>query len=321
MWNLEVKHSLFTNHTIELLLKSYDIGKNVRCSFLTRGLNDTYLVETETNQYIFRIYRKDWRNQSDILFEMDAINHAAENGVAVSKPLMRKDGQWITEIHASEGTRYGVLFYFSKGERPEINTDNCYIIGKTLAALHTATDSFHSSHNRNFELNINHLLDEPSDLIISFLRKLGSNKEEAFKKVTTKLKSQFAVSSHLEYSFCHGDFHNFNMHLADQSLEVFDFDCCGVGYRAYDVAVFLWNLKQNYSSLEQPCWDAFMNGYLSNRNMSDDSIKDVMRFVTLRRIWFLGILLKNDDVWGTVWVNQNNFNHFISQLERDGENN
>lgn len=89
----EVRHSLLSNNTIERFSNSYDIGKIISCSFLTRGLNDTYLVVTENNKYIFRVYRKGWREKSDILYELDAINHASECGVAVSKPLIRKDGQ------------------------------------------------------------------------------------------------------------------------------------------------------------------------------------------------------------------------------------
>lgn len=317
---LEVRHSLFSNKTIEFITYSYDIGKVISCSFLTRGLNDTYLVVTENNKYIFRVYRKEWREISDILYELDVINYASENGVSVSKPLKRKDGQWLSEIPAPEGTRYGVLFYYTKGDRPEINEENCYIIGKTLGSLHNVTDTFTSKNQRSFELNLTHLLDEPATLITSILQNLCSDKEVIFNKTITNLKTYLRENNNLDYGFCHGDFHNFNMHVYDRKLEVFDFDCCSFGFRAYDVSVFLWNLKQNYSNLESSCWDAFMNGYLSQKCMTDKNIKEVIKFVTIRRIWFMGILLKNDDIWGTIWRNQSNFEKFISQLEQDGEN-
>jgi Ser/Thr protein kinase RdoA (MazF antagonist) len=316
----EVRHSLFSNKTIQLIANSYDIGKIISCSFLTRGLNDTYCVVTESNKYIFRVYRKSWREKSDILFELEALNYASKNGVSVSKPLRRKDGQWLSEISAPEGTRYGVLFYFSKGDRPEINEENCYIIGKTLGNLHNTTDTFTSKNQRSFELNITHLLDEPADLITPILQNLCIDKEEIFKTIIKDLKTNLEENNNLDYGFCHGDFHNFNMHVYDQKLEVFDFDCCSTGFRAYDLSVFLWNLKQNYANLESSCWDAFMNGYLSERTMSDKDMKAVNKFVTIRRIWFMGILLKNDDVWGTIWRNQSNFSNFITQLEHDLEN-
>jgi Ser/Thr protein kinase RdoA (MazF antagonist) len=311
----EVRHSLLSNKTIEYFSNSYDIGKIIRCSFLTRGLNDTYLVVTEQNKYIFRVYRKGWREKSDILFELDAIEYAADHGVAVSKPLIKKDGQWLSEIPAPEGTRYGVLFDYSKGDRPEINEENCYLIGKALGSLHKATDSFTSNHQRKVELNLTHLLDEPAAFITPFLHDHCPDQVAVFKTIVTNLKADLRATNQLDYGFCHGDFHNFNMHVSGQELEVFDFDCCGFGYRLYDVSVFMWNLQQNYSHLENPCWDKFLNGYLSEKSMSDQDLKEVSKFVILRRIWFMGILLKNDDVWGTLWQNPSNFDKFISQLE------
>ncbi|MBU9721294.1 MULTISPECIES: phosphotransferase enzyme family protein [Bacillaceae] len=316
---IEVRHSLLSNKTIEYLLRFYDIGNILNCSFLTRGLNDTYFILTERKKYIFRIYRKGWREKSDILFELDAINHTSENGISVSKPLIRKDGLWLTEIPTPEGTRYGVLFHYTEGDRPEINEENCFIIGKTLGNIHQATDSFTSSYERDVELNLSHLLDRPVDIITPILREFSSKKEATFNTIISNIKNYLYEKNSLDYGFCHGDFHNFNMHIDNKKLEVFDFDCCGFGYRAYDVSVFLWNLKQNYPSLEQSCWDSFMNGYLSQKSMSKNDMKEIIKFVTLRRIWFMGILIKNDDIWGTIWRNGSNFEHFISQLEQDAE--
>ncbi|MEK3808089.1 phosphotransferase [Bacillus sp. FSL H8-0547] len=316
----EVRHSLFSNNTIQKIANSYGVGKIINCSFLTRGLNDTYLVVTENNKYIFRVYRKGWRMKSDILYELDAINYVSDYGISVSKPLRRNDGQWLTEISASEGTRYGVLFHFTKGERPEINEENCNIIGKALGELHNATDTFTSQNQRSFELNFTHLLDEPADLIIPNLKSLHIDKEDTFKAIINDLKTYLRDIDNLDYGFCHGDFHNFNMHVYAQNLEVFDFDCCGLGFRAYDVSVFLWNLKQNYSNLESSCSEAFLNGYLSRKNINEKNIDAIKKFVTMRRIWFMGILLRNDDVWGTIWRNKSNFDMFISKLEQEVEN-
>ncbi|MGM7684582.1 phosphotransferase [Cytobacillus sp. Hm23] len=100
MLKCEVKHSLLTNNSIQFLLNSYDIDTIYRCDFLTKGLNDTYLVNTDRKKYIFRVYRKGWRDKSDILYELDAINHLSQSGFQVSTPIKRKDDQWLTEIHA-----------------------------------------------------------------------------------------------------------------------------------------------------------------------------------------------------------------------------
>lgn len=48
----------------------YPIGKPHSCKLLKRGLNDTYLVETEQGKYILRLYRRGWRTKEEIDFEL-----------------------------------------------------------------------------------------------------------------------------------------------------------------------------------------------------------------------------------------------------------
>lgn len=314
MKTIEIKHSLIAGSYILDLMGHYEIGQIVSCDFLTRGLNDTYVVTTLTDKYIYRVYRKGWRNQEDILFELDAINHLADNGVSVSSPIKTKEGQWLKEIPAPEGTRYGTLFTFTIGDRPQINEDNCYLIGKALANIHKATDSFKPNYNRSFDLNLKHLIDDPLQVIEPTILKFLDESKVSFLQDVIKHVREDIQAKKLEYGFCHGDFHNFNMHIIDNKIEAFDFDCCSIGYREYDIAVFWWNLKQNYPSLEGTCWDSFMNGYLSEKNIDTNQL---IKFVTLRRIWFMGTLLKNDDVWGTHWINETNLKSFINQLEQD----
>jgi len=49
-------------------------------------MNDTYVLVTEQSKYIFRVYRADRRNNSEIAFELDLLNYLNEQGVDVSIP-------------------------------------------------------------------------------------------------------------------------------------------------------------------------------------------------------------------------------------------
>ncbi len=299
--DIHVTHSLISVASIKQLLNRYAIGEITSCHFLTRGLNDTYVITTRSDKYTFRVYRHGWRNQSDILFELEAINHLRRSEFPVSYPIRTHDGKWMNEIEAPEGLRYGVLFTFSRGERPNINPENCRFIGQALADLHLKSDGFFSPHKRSFDLDLGHLLLEPTTAIQRHL----------------DFTANIYIPSELEWGFCHGDFHNFNMHIDGSELEIFDFDCCGFGFRAYDVAVFWWNLKNNYAFQEEACWDQFLNGYLSKRNLPD--VKSLPLFISVRRIWLLGTMLENQDVWGTQWINPANLNRFLADLQKDCE--
>ncbi|MDP4164012.1 MAG: phosphotransferase, partial [Bacillota bacterium] len=239
---IEVKHSLFSNTSIQGLLHFYDIGMVSGCEFLTRGLNDTYVAYTAEEKYIFRVYRKSWRELSDILFEIDALNYLSEAGYPVSVPVKRMDGSWLTEIHAPEGIRYGVLFTFSKGDRPDITKENCLLIGQALGKLHKVSANFTSMHKRRFEIDLKHLADDPLELIMPKLNHYFGNSKDSFLNGLIQTVKEEVTAKKLDYGFCHGDFHNFNMHLNEQKIEAFDFDCCSSGYRSYDLAVFWWNL-------------------------------------------------------------------------------
>ncbi|MCA1318417.1 phosphotransferase [Bacillus tianshenii] len=320
MEGVKVKYSMIATDSIKDILEDYDIDTVTSCTFLVKGLNDTYLVTTTSATYIFRLYRHDWRHESAILFELDALNHLDRNHFFVSTPINRRDGQSITTIAAPEGKRYGVLFTYIEGNRPEINENNVMLIGRALARLHQATNDFSSPHDRTFELDLHHLLYEPMERIKPVLHHLMGNKHDALlKEVITKIEGSL-LDKQLETGFCHGDFHNFNMHIDNGVIGAFDFDCSSTGYRAYDLAVFWWNLTNNYSNVATSCWKAFLEGYKSCRPLNEEDEQSLRAFVSLRRIWFMNILLQNDDVFGTQWIQPQNIQSFIDQLTEDMAN-
>lgn len=299
------------------LMNYYDLPKINNCEFLTRGLNDSYLITTRRDNYIFRIYRHNWRTENDILFELGFLCHLKEYGQHVATPIKTKDDAWLINIDAPEGIRYGVLFTYAKGQRPEINEEDCLLMGKSLGLLHNCSDTFKHDNDRSFSLNFDHLLNEPLSVISPIIHNIFGEEQVQFLEHTTTNIINELKNRNLDYGICHGDFHNFNMHLSNRDLEVFDFDCCGYGYRAYDIAVFWWNLKSNYPQLEEDCWKAFLKGYRSQRSLSEEDMKSLPLFVTARRIWLVGTMINNDDVWGRNWINQSNLTNFLKDLKKD----
>lgn len=314
--DIEVKCSLISNNSIMKILENYCIDV-IQCQFLARGLNDSYIIRTEKESFIFRVYRSRWRDKEATLFELDAIIHLYEKSFKASCPIEKKNGDLLCEIQAPEGLRYGVLFSFAEGERPQINEENSLVIGATLGELHRLTGDVEINCERGFKRDTDHLLDEPAAIISPVVeRYLGEEAVKTLEIVVENSKSDLAELD-LETGFCHGDFHNHNMHIHNGEIEMFDFDCCAIGFRAYDIAVTWWNLKNNYKNLEAKCWDAFLEGYLNERKLAVDEFKSLPLFITARRIWLMGMMLKNEDVWGTNWINARTLDLFIWQLKTD----
>ncbi|MFO1303898.1 MAG: phosphotransferase [Burkholderiales bacterium] len=291
----------------QYLAAHYALNEVVELNFINRGLNDTYLVTAgDGEKHIFRVYRSHWRSRTDIAYEIDALAHLHDKGVAVSQALRRRDGDRLCTFEAPEGVRCAVLFSFAPGRMPAYDKDGeamAALYGRSVAKIHNATDSFSTSHQR-FPLDLEHLIGvplrhvepvmahRPADWV--YLQGLADKLRAALESVPL---------GSLEYGFCHGDLNGWNAHESDSgALTFFDFDCCGPGWRAYDIAVFRW-LARVFEK-EEERWAAFLKGYKEVREIGQVDIDATSLFVGARAIWLLGLHAGNARDWSSGWINE-----------------
>ena len=125
-------------------------------------MNDTYLMLTNYEKYVLRVYRHGLHLLEHILFEIDALNHLARKGIPVAAPLARNDGSFITTLNAAEGKRYAVLFQYAPGgrfQRPSV-AGEIYAYGRTIAQMHNGWDDFRSKHTGH-QFSLEYFLDKP----------------------------------------------------------------------------------------------------------------------------------------------------------------
>jgi Ser/Thr protein kinase RdoA (MazF antagonist) len=122
----------------------------------------------------------------------------------------------------------------------------------------------------------------------------------------------------LELGFCHGDLQGYHANItSDGTLTFFDFDCGGFGYRAYDLAVFLWCCR-----LEDAIplrWDPFLRAYQKIRLINDLDIRAVPLFVCCRYLWHMGVHAQNATDWGIAWLNDAYFDTHLKRLHQADE--
>ena len=112
------------------IITQYPIDNPRSCKLCKRGLNDTYLVETDTDKYILRVYRRNWRSQEEINFELEILAFLHEKNQPVAYPIARKDGIYTTEVIAPEGRRYIAIFSYAPGTtNKNLNTAQSYNLG------------------------------------------------------------------------------------------------------------------------------------------------------------------------------------------------
>ena len=288
-----VIHSVFDGkYLIENILKKYLGCKIISCKLYKAGLNDTYLVEAELEQYILRVYRREWRNKQEIDFEFELLDFLQKNHQPVASPISLVNGVFTTEVGAPEGVRYAAVFRYAPGKavNENINSIQSYKLGELLAKIHTVTNNFQSSFNRP-ELDGHYLLNWSIKNIKDLCNvvKIDVNDlEQEIEKIKQQLEKVELSLSSPEYGICMGDLHFGNAHFtADNQPTLFDFDQCGYGWHAFDIAKCLHSaIRKN---IDEEVRLKFIEGYETVRKLSQTEILAIPIFIKAAHIWVMGI--------------------------------
>ncbi len=282
---------------ISKLVPLYAFDKPQSCRFWERGVNDTYQLFCAENTYSLRIYRHGLRTRDAIEFEVAALNHLHKRGLSVAYPIARKDSKFITELHAPEGLRYAIVTDHACGVLPDYSDDaSAGNYGQAVAQLHKLSDDFVTDHHRP-RLEVDYLLDTSMDIIRPFLAK-GSDDLDYLNKTAQDLHRKVAsvpVES-LDIGFCHGDCHGHNVHENNGILTHYDFDCCGLGLRVFDLATFKWGVLSDKNG--EQLWTAFLSAYRASREVSEADLSLIDTFVAIRHIWWMALLCGNAQDFG-----------------------
>lgn len=301
MQDIAVSRSIVASDPFaELINAEYDFDAPVTCKLISKMLrtqdNDHYLVRSGDQKYVARIYQIGQhlgRHEADYLYELDWLLFLKDKGISVSYPLPRRDGSYLGNLNAPEGNRYYALFTFAEGKPMSVkDEDQLFAMGAMMAQIHLASNEYKTKYDRQ-PMDLKFLADEPVDRLKTFWsgkqdRKLDillRSAEEA--KIAIEVLLENEEETEDSWGPIGGDFHPYNTHFDEQNQPTcFNFDLCGFGWRAYDIAVFLLNAKlmQRSSRLSE----AFFAGYYSVRPLSRNEHEAVAPFLSLRRVWLTG---------------------------------
>ena len=283
-----VRESDLLSHVVPL----YRIDGPTDCRFWQRGVNDTYRVHGADSIHSLRVYRHGLRSMSEIDFEIAALEYLHERGAGVARPIARRDGGFVSEIHAPEGPRQVIVTTHAKGTEPNYDdAGNARLFGESVAELHEFSDGFETRHARP-RLDVEHLLGGSMDVIVPFLR--YRPEDLAFLEDTEsdlRRAVDDAGPENLDTGFCHGDCHGSNVHLDGDTLTHFDFDCCGFGLRVFELATFKWGIRGDDN--EDELWSMFLEGYRSGREIGAEDLALVDPFVVIRHLWWMALIMGN----------------------------
>lgn len=270
------------------------MGKVQNCNLIRRGFNDHYLITAVQEKYIFRVYLngKYYVDLPEAFqFELDLLDYLQAQGIPVSYPIRTNNGELLGWTSTALGERATALLSFAPGgevSEDAFTVEQSVEVGKTTAAFHLAANDFSSSHDR-YHLNLKYLVDEP----LRLLKEDNSDRAQEFLASLPPIPDLVSAVKSLstdkdEYGIIHGDLHPGNMHFQGNQVTLFDFDHCGYGWRAYDLAPF----SDAPSTLQK----AFLQGYESLRPLSEDERECLPVFAKLRMLWDAGDILATEEL-------------------------
>jgi Ser/Thr protein kinase RdoA (MazF antagonist) len=207
----------------------------------------------------------------------------------------------LRALPAPEGIRQAVLFTYAKGKLLSWNERHSYLLGRTVAEIHNAAADFHSSHRR-FRLDLDHLINKPLATIQPFLQHRAGD-WGYLQRVADRLRECLThlATEGLAWGVCHGDLYPDNAHIADDdTVTVFDFDCGGPGWWAYDLAGF--RHEGALASQGDDVWEAFFKGYTEQRGVTELDLQAIPMLVAARQVWPMGMQTGNVEHLGSAWI-------------------
>ncbi|MFC5464208.1 phosphotransferase enzyme family protein [Lederbergia graminis] len=248
--------------TLESSLSNfYYLKEPIRCTFIRRSFNDHYIVESNNEKYILRVYinNKSYiHNINDIHFELSFLEYLHGKNIPVIPPIKSKTNQTLCALQVDKGYRYIALFPFAKGAPIDHNLDSkqSNSLGEILAKLHLSSNDFNSVNTR-YHLDIQTLIEEPLQKIGSYSSLYGFGNLSFFhNKARLLIESIRNIPKDTEtYGLVHGDPNPSNFFFSDkEGFSVFDFDHCAFGFRIHDLAVIKL-------SFQEEVYDEVLKGY------------------------------------------------------------
>ena len=271
------------------ILKKYGISDSeVEC--INFEFNATFSVSTQSGQkYALRLNINSTRTVSNIQAETQWVRDLARIPlINVPTPIASLDDQYLVSAHHEDSGQsiYGVMYSWLEGEEigddPTLN--QLHTAGRAMALLHenssnfTLTDGAELPTFNDFFWGTEDYLFSGKSTLIPKDRQLIEQARDLIMMFTDEL---YATS---EVHIIHADLHGWNLMWHEDQLSIFDFDDCGYGVEAQDIAVALYYLD----TPEQDA--ALLDGYKSIRPLPLYSEKAMKALLLQRRLLLLNYL-------------------------------
>lgn len=282
------------------VIELYSIKCN-KLEFICHGENTTFKIFSNNDKYLLRIHRKNYHSENAILEELMWLKSIwTKTDIPVSYPIKSKNGKYINKVSIKDipDGRLCDILHWSNGKIFFRGTSikHFFKIGELTSKLHNHSEKIEVIH-RNY-WGPNGLLGDNAKFgsILNMKKYLGKkyNEVNTFRLKLLKKIIDFQNSNPDKLGLIHADLHFGNFVWEKGIIKPIDFDDCGFGFHAYDMAVTLnsaWPVfKKVGKSAEEKLKNAYFEGYNKHRNLTKKSIEMIPVFILVREMVMLGWL-------------------------------
>ena len=263
-------------------------------------MGDTYLIQTADSRYVFRVYRNTHRSLTDIKAEVELLL-ALRESVSVSYPIADKTGEYVQAFSAAEGTRYGVMFSYAKGESVATLSDSqLRQLGTEMAKFHQVSSSIALPDSR-WEFNIKTTLVDPLNRVKPWLALLPDELTWWIHATARASEELNELPTHtFTVGYCHYDVLPKNFHFDGDRITLFDFDFFGRGWLINDLMTFWTQLciDRHMGRLSQSdvdrCFNRVLDAYQLLRPVSSAELQAIPALSLAWWCYYMGFHATHD---------------------------
>lgn len=287
----------------ELVLPEWGL-ENATLSMVKMRENAVFKLETaEGNKRVLRIHRAGYHSDDALRSELQWIQALAEEGIETPRVMPTKSGQLFV---APDSKLAGLprqidMFAWVDGEQLgsveeglagdiNIQQNNYRTIGALAANVHNLSSGWQAPTGFNRHAwDVDGLTGEqPFWGRFWELEALSKTERALMIKTRDKVRQDLTAygQSPQNYSMIHADMVPENVLVDGQHTRLIDFDDAGFGWHLFEIATSL------YFYHGEACFDqllqAFVEGYRSQRTLSDEDLEKLPLFMLARGTTYLG---------------------------------
>lgn len=304
-------------HVAQQALSRYGLG-GVLPVFLDGTTNQVFRIQPgmaegeDAAGFVLRIHGPGLQSTPAIQEELQwLLAIRRDTTLMVPTPVPARDGSLIQEIPlpGEPAPRQCVLFRWVPGDfrSNHLTPSDLRRVGAFMARLHRHAERFVASHpsppSRRAQFGDVEAWEDPSDKMAA---RFSAEELAVFATAARRVRTTVRElgESRDVFGFIHADLHQWNYLFHGDEVHAIDFDDCGWGYHAYDMAVTLSYLEESaaFPALEE----AFLDGYQSLRPLPRSYAESLPAFLAARILfmvpWLSSLPQPSPIPWGPQYL-------------------